>query len=355
MQRRTSVRLVSMPLVVALVLAMTAGATARDDARPIGAAEVPALLPTTDELERTVVDPALRSIVDQLDAPSYRERESALDALSAQVVDIAQLCALLDGDDLSTEQRYRLLTALREQLVNKPAGALGINMIAVQDLRATPGAQEVTNLVPNLPAIEVLEVGDRITHVDGLELQTNRHLRNLVQSKRPGDEITLGVQRPERDETGHFLRDADDRVRYRRLEVTLRLGSLAELRAESGGIRIDSAVLRQRDREALLAEARWAPRPEILLAAGESPPEGDWSSLHARDVIAAHVQIVRLKREIEEARRTGLEPDEDRVSQWRATIAALKDFLAHPDLGRLERRQLEKQLDEAAAAAALLN
>src|SRR5688500_4657765 len=113
-------------------------------------------LPPREVLEAISVDPALRDLAQRLDDPSFAVREKATHELLERQVDRNQIYAMLEFDSLSAEQRYRLLAAVRDSLVNMPRGALGIQMQQVQFNRQGPIEVRVQDLLPNLPAEKVL-------------------------------------------------------------------------------------------------------------------------------------------------------------------------------------------------------
>src|ERR1043165_1917174 len=92
-------------------------------------------MPSPEELKQVKVDPALRALVQQLEDPSFAAREEATRKLIEASPDRMQLYAILrPGSDITPEQRYRLLAALRENLVKSPRGAIGISMQPVQPM-----------------------------------------------------------------------------------------------------------------------------------------------------------------------------------------------------------------------------
>lgn len=62
--------------------------------------------------------------------------------------------------------------------------------------RARPNGAEVQEVIPGSPAEEAgLRVGDLIREVDGQPVSTRRPLMDLLSSYRPGDTVTLTVER----------------------------------------------------------------------------------------------------------------------------------------------------------------
>lgn len=227
------------------------------------------LLPDEGEDIAIAVPVELRRLVEQLDAPDYATREGASRAIETSGASIGTLCALLVDPVLSGEQRCRLLLILESQLTSVPRGALGISMRRrVGAARREPGI-EVVDLVPGLPAEGVLEIGDRITHVDGRPLQSHNQLVVVIQSKAPGADLTFTVRRAARDEDGTLVIGADGRVVWRTLDLTVALGSVARLiDPQTGQVPAPGTVERELERQAGEAYRRYAPRARRLTIPG---------------------------------------------------------------------------------------
>jgi hypothetical protein len=232
-------------------------------APPARAAEVPPALPSVERVDAVdSFDARLLELVALLDDPAFDVRERAMDDLLERRFDNLQLCALLSRDSLSLEQRHRLLFVLCDQIENTPRGALGISMRIGNLVNGRPGV-EITDFVPGLPAERVLHVGDRITHIDGRPIATQEDLIILVQTRRPGEDIHLVVDRPVRDDRGNELRDPNGAPRFQTLQVSFPLGSAAELVDPRTGrsSAINSAVAQHRRLEAQAARRRYGGKP----------------------------------------------------------------------------------------------
>lgn len=250
---------------------------------------VPAL-PGPEILDEIIVEPGLLELVRQLEDPSFAAREQANRKLLESQPDKMQLYALLAGKhgELSAEQRYRLLSALKESLVRTPRGALGISMQQLPINFGNPMGRglieiRVTDLIPGLPAEQVLKVGDRITQVDHQALTSQQDLLMRVQSKKPGDTVALSIRRPKLDDDGRPLVDANNEPITETMDVQLELGS-AELLRDFNQARFGNQAffdqspverMRQAEAEAALRELAPSPRP-IALDAGSklSSPSG---------------------------------------------------------------------------------
>lgn len=231
-------------------------------------------LPTDQDLEFVTVDPELAELVAMLDDAMFAARDKAMQRLLGGPVDRSQICKMLAGTELSAEQRHRLLALLRHDLLNAPRGAIGIMI----DQRKAPREIVIEQLIENLPAIEVLEPGDRITHLDGQPLPTWDRFRQSILSKKPGDIVSVTIQRLPADAPDNVADDADE-VQLQTLNFKLALGSADLLRVPVTGrvqqIRASSA----RTSEAEKAVVRFAPQPRRIEFRPQSTAEGEPVSL----------------------------------------------------------------------------
>jgi len=325
-------RLIGMVLVV-IVLGADPAFGQRRSQRPIqsGQIPVPRMLPTDQEVADTTIDTVLRRLVARLEDPSYEAREAAMEILLTTPVDLTQLCAVLAQDDLAIEPRYRLLEVLDKQLRRLPRGALGIQM-GWQMVGQEAGVQ-VTNLITGLPAEKVLELGDLITHVDGVRLKHRNDLIVLVQSKRPGDEAQLTLIRTRTNDSGERMLDT--------LEIPLRLGSAEQLRdPDTGVINRPTAVEQARSRESQRARAEYAPRPVLAEVVGAE----DLGLFGARDAYAASLEeidavpeVKALLRDRELVQRGFLPLTERRIDEWRSQLKRLQIAAMRSDLSPADR------------------
>jgi hypothetical protein len=282
------------PLACAAMMLMTSMAIAQDDDLPpeiifnpqpaARAWSVTSALamPDPTQLKNVKIDPTLRAVVHQLEDPSFEVREQATKKLIEMAPDKMQLYAMLaPGSDLSPEQRYRLLAALREHLLKSPRGAVGISMEPVQQMMGGPLEIRVTDLLPGLPAERVLKVNDRITHVDDQPLFAYDDLQFRVQCKRPGDKVALIIKRPRTElEAPPAGREANHQPQFDVMRIELELGSAELLREfnEARAAQFNQALpqLPQRVETMRLAEAKaadqnLAPKPRPIAITGNSP------------------------------------------------------------------------------------
>jgi hypothetical protein len=220
-------------------------------------------LPGAAELEAIAIAPGLTALVDRLGDPSYAAREEATAELLRGPFHNDELYAVLTQIALTAEQRHRLLSVVRERLLHTPRGAVGIKV----DRRWLPGQIVIEELLPDLPGREVLHVGDRITHLRGVPLESWEAFVDEVQTSLPGTKIMVSVERlasgrrpTRRDDAGEAAEP-----QYDRLEIELSLGSADQLvdpvtgRPQSG-----SPVLVRRKREADLAMMRFGGVPKLI-------------------------------------------------------------------------------------------
>lgn len=219
-------------------------------------------LPSAEILREIEIDPALERVVEQLDDPAYEKRQEASVALRDAPWENLELYAILERLPLSAEQRHRVLLVIAERLLTRPRGAVGIQI----DQRRLPEVV-IFKLLPELPARDVLEIGDRITHLDGVPVQNWDWFRWAVQSRVPGTRISIRIERDAEERGEDDGAVADGEV----LDVELALGS-ADLLVDptTGRPQSDGAFLDARRQEALMASERYAPR-RLVEVEGQGP------------------------------------------------------------------------------------
>lgn len=222
------------------------------------------LLRTGIRIESIRIAPATRDAVARLGSESWSEREAAVDALAGPETGRLELYRLLTEGGLDAERRFRLIRALRRKLIGTPRGALGIRMSLTRVRGITEEGVRVNELLPRMPAEEVLVVGDRILEIDGEPVADQDQLVMRVQSLAPGTTVRLTVIRERRDADGNLDRDEQGQTRTMRIEVPLALGSAEALIDENGEVQRGGAFLRQIEEELRFAEVAYAPRPVVL-------------------------------------------------------------------------------------------
>ena len=299
----------------------------------------------------------IRDLVDQLDAEAYADRQAATAALMNQREALPVLRQALERDDLSYEQRYRLLLVVEHLIVNTPRGAVGIRV----NLRRQPDIV-ISDLVPGLPAEQVLEIGDQITHVDGERLDQWDRFVEAVQYKSPGERIVLTVRRPVAgpwggaDEPGGGVRPLDqpdaagEGRDMQTLHIALELGSADDLvdprtgQPQEGGL-----VLMRRRAQAADLRDQHLPKPRRVQLASEALAEfaraDDQADGRSVDDAAA-IQKLRLQQAL--IQQGQLEINDALRSMWRHELRILREAAAHPHLSDSDRLYLEQVADRYA-------
>ena len=223
-------------------------------------------LPTDQELAFVTVDPSLADLVAKLDDPVFAIREAAMQRLLDWTVDRRQICKMLAGKRLSLEQRHRLLLVLRDDLLNAPRGAIGIS---VDPLRRRRNEIIVEQLVEGLPAIEVIEPGDHVTHFNGQPTARWDLFVAMIQARKPGDTVTITVQRRVDQED-----QGPEEPEMRTLQFELVLGS-AELLIDpaTGQVQRNTNLEPARALDAARAADRFGPRPKLIRFRNRSAAE----------------------------------------------------------------------------------
>jgi hypothetical protein len=343
------------PILAALLAAAAVVTSVRGqhEATPLRSApapQVPPALPDEDALHAVRIGPDLRRLVQRLDDDVFSVREGAMNKLSRSSIDIASICALLAENDVSAEQRCRLLVLLEQRLMGAPRGALGISLVARSD---ELGGIEVLDLVQGMPSQGALRIGDRITHVDGRPVRRGDDLIILIQAKKPGEETVLTVLREKRDEEGRVVRDPDGRKAVETLRMTLQLGSSADLRTPDPGLLLRPGPI-EAAREAEMNEAmrRYAPRPvRIRLRAG-APTAGliagslSGPALRSVDEARNVLQEVQIQLLLIAERR--LDRDETLTETWRRKLDALDALAAGEHLTEAQREAVRAIADRMA-------
>jgi hypothetical protein len=98
---------------------------------------------------------------------------------------------LLESRDLHPEQRQRLLNIAMARFYSEPRAGLGFET----DGQAQERGVGVRNVVAGFPAAGVLQAGDRIMAVNGVQLPNFAAIRPIIVSHDPGDVLALSVIR----------------------------------------------------------------------------------------------------------------------------------------------------------------
>jgi len=223
-----------------------------------------------DARSATRVD-ELEVLVAKLGSPHWREREQASEAILAIGDDSTdeRIKARLSRQDLSTEQRHRLVDALCRRIVERPRGAIGITM---DTFRRDGRGVHVRDLVRGMPAADVLRVGDLIESINDEPIRDSEDLAGIVQELRPGTAIRLRVQRPVKDGNGRTRRNDAGETIAEPVELTITLGSMDQLeqreRQGGNGVRVQRFVLQDREREAEFLRGRFGAPGSVVPVEG---------------------------------------------------------------------------------------
>lgn len=213
---------------------------------------------------------ALDALVARLGATQWSERESATYALARVSSGISkeQIEARLEEEGLTLEQVVRLLRAVEIRLLYSPRGAVGIQMALNQpDDEADQAGVAIRAVIPNMPAEGLIEVGDVITHIDGVRLFNQEDLAVVVQRHWPGDTLPFRVLRPSLDpdgEPGALVERTFDLV----------LGSTDQLKSSSSTLQIRDPGMSARIKYVNTLQQRFGPVPTRIsapVAVGPSP------------------------------------------------------------------------------------
>lgn len=194
----------------------------------------------------------VRTLVDDLDAPAWLDRDMASAELSGldETITLPDLELALRDPTLTIEQRTRLLSACFARFIDHPKGALGVSFgtIRIGAIEVQPVRDD-----PRFPASAMLNPGDQIAMVGEHVLEGSGELRAHIVSREPGATLPVTLLR------GGQL-----------LEIDLPLGSYSEL---TGAARVEPSLIL--DALAL----RWArlgisvPEPDVV---GEALSIDDW-------------------------------------------------------------------------------
>lgn len=217
-------------------------------------------VPSREQLDQIEIGAALLSCIERLGDSTYGLREQATVELSTGEFRREQVYAALARLELTAEQRHRLLTAVTNELLSTPRGAVGIGI----DQRLEPESIVVRTLLPNLPAREVLVEGDRITHLNGELLPNWPTFVRRVQTSKPGTKIVVTVERMVSGRRQTRLDIAAREPKFKTIEVEIELGSAELLLDASGQVQRSGEVYLRLQAEADDAARTFGPRPRHL-------------------------------------------------------------------------------------------
>ncbi len=292
-----------------------------------------------DDSQRASTERLLEAI-NQLDAPDYETREQAMMWIAAaRRLDI-DFRAILATADLSIEQRNRLLIAWHDRVVFRPRGALGVEQRWVPDDDSIYGSFEILSLLPDLPAREVLQLRDRITHFDGRRPISGEELREHVQSLEPGDVVKLTVERIVRDENGDAQRDDAGELLRETIEVDLPLGPLEKLVDRNGipQLAMDAKAIA---RNTMRRQFRvFAPHAEMIRFSDGVNLNDMPTRSRMEEMVDQHNTIVFLKRQLDYIDQ-GRATYDDMLEQWDRMVQQVRSQINDPATTDAEREFLQ--------------
>ncbi len=217
-------------------------------------------LPSAAMLLKVQIDERLRRCIESLGDPTYAVREAATVELRTGDFVRWQIYAALSRMDLTSEQRYRLMSAVQDNLLLTPRGAVGISVATRQDNKIVVG-----RLLPDLPAQDLLHVGDRITHLQGKPLPNWRAFVKEVQTREPGAKITVTVERIISPRRTNRRQIGVEEPKFATLDIEIELGSAEMLRDPiSGRIQRTGEVFQALKKEAGEVGVAFAPQPKQI-------------------------------------------------------------------------------------------
>lgn len=155
-------------------------------------------------------------LVEELKSPSFVTRELAEDDLQYdQSLTLEDLEAHLRRNDLTKEQRIRLLKAASVRFANEPRAAMGIGLTnVVNDL-----GLQIREPVQGFDSANKLQASDFISVIGDLPIRSTTDLQAAIISRSPGDSVPVQIVRGEQ-----------------RLTVDIVLGAWSDLEQPGGGV-----------------------------------------------------------------------------------------------------------------------
>lgn len=265
----------------------------------------------------------------QMDAPDWRQRESATMALARRVHDIspAMLEQRLESTLLTPEQRARVLLALQRRFYLLPRAAMGVRMapeaLDAEGVDAPDHGVLVTRITPGLAVDGLLFAGDVVTHLNDTAINRSSALVEFVQSRFPGAVVRIRVMRPTVEQ--------GELTTWTAIDIEVKLGSIeAFAREDRPAVLVTDAQRRLVER----LRRTHAPRGRVLFRTME-PGRGSprW--------IASEVERTRAQ--------LGDHPDATdkarAMAQWRTWLRVVESRMGDRFLSDDQRRSLEMAQD----------
>jgi hypothetical protein len=257
---------------------------------------------------------SLRQALAGLTDDEWQARESAENSLEDSAVPDSAIEALLDSGALSPEQEHRLIGVLRDRILGRERGAMGITMTT----SGTP--VQVVEVRPNMPARGRLQIGDTIIAIDGIAILTSLDLEDVLGERRPGQEIEVTVRRRQRDANGVELPGEETTI-----TVPITLTDDSQFSEEEQNERRLKRIARARE-----VVLRHAPRPTPPRRMGGDPPGGNSEAI---EIETLRRQIALYQSTNDQATRMMLE------EEWRAMKDALLIATLASGISEAERQR----------------
>jgi len=133
----------------------------------------------------------VRKLVDDLNSLSFITRELAEDDLEFdRSLAFEELEDQLRRDDLTQEQRIRLLKAASVRFTSEPRGAMGIQMADVNEL-----GLRISKSIEGFDAFNKIQVNDIIAKIGELPIRSTTDLQAAIISRSPGDVVPVEIVR----------------------------------------------------------------------------------------------------------------------------------------------------------------
>jgi hypothetical protein len=176
---------------------------------------------------------ALDRVLETLNSDDFQTRDGGMDALENLFVGrLDALLALLSEEELSGEQRARMMLVAKDLFRSSPRGAMGITMGNWQGRGLL-----VSNTIEGFPVHQLGQLlpGDVILKIDGIDLAANQQfargrLQAEVISREPGEKLSVVILRPSAEDVRNAISDESKLTDPVELEQLLTLGDWAHLR-----------------------------------------------------------------------------------------------------------------------------
>ncbi|GGK15520.1 hypothetical protein GCM10010965_05580 [Caldalkalibacillus thermarum] len=87
---------------------------------------------------------------------------------------------------------------------SKDSAIIAAYQLAGKEVKVVNNGIIVTHILSGMPAREVLQIGDMITHVDGMEVSTSEELVRYIQGKAVGEVVEITFKRGDEEKTATF-------------------------------------------------------------------------------------------------------------------------------------------------------